>query len=112
VAKYLVPFVFVYNPSLVFEGPLWLSGYSALAALFGVWAMSVALEGWCMGRLNGAYRIAAAIGSLGLLYPPLLTLIILPGYVLNGLAGVGLIVFYLARARAGRDRALGAERAG
>jgi TRAP-type uncharacterized transport system fused permease subunit len=91
---------------------LWLSGYSALAALFGVWAMSVALEGWCMGRLNGAYRIAAAIGSLGLLYPPLLTLIILPGYVLNGLAGVGLIVFYLARARAGRDRALGAERAG
>ncbi|MFP6735173.1 MAG: TRAP transporter permease [Rhodospirillales bacterium] len=112
VGKYLVPFVFVYNPSLVFEGPLWLSGYSALAALFGVWAMSVALEGWCMGRLNGAYRIAAAIGSLGLLYPPLLTLIILPGYVLNGLAGVGLIVFYLARARAGRDRALGAERAG
>jgi TRAP transporter 4TM/12TM fusion protein len=63
VAKYLVPFVFVYNPSLVFEGPLWLSGYSALAALFGVWAMSVALEGWCMGRLNGAYRIAPRLSD-------------------------------------------------
>lgn len=112
VAKYLVPFVFVYNPSLVLEGPLWLTGYSTLAALFGVWAMSIALEGWCKGPLNSVYRVAAGIGSLALLYPPALTLFFLPGYVLNGIAAAGLIFFYLARARAVRESVFGTERVG
>ncbi len=112
VAKYLVPFVFVYNPSLVLEGPLWLTGYSTLTALFGVWAMSIALEGWCKGPLNSTYRVAAGIGSLALLYPPALTLFFLPGYVLNGIAAAGLIVFYLARARAVRESVFGTERVG
>ena len=42
----------------------------------------------------------------------MLTFFFLPGYVLNGIAAVGLIFFYLARSRAVRESVFGAERVG
>src|SRR5690606_253754 len=52
IAKYLVPFMFVYNPSLLFIGPLWLTAFSAVTALVGAWALSTAVEGWLFGSLS------------------------------------------------------------
>ena len=99
VAKYLVPFVFVYNPSLLFEGPVWLTIYSCLAALFGVWAMSIALEGWLKGPLSAAHRLAAFVASIALMFPPLLSAFGIGGFYLNMAAAAGLAALYMVRMR-------------
>jgi len=103
VTKYLVPFVFVYNPSLLFVGPLWLTAYSTLAALIGVWGLSVALEGWLKGPLGVATRVGAGCASIALMYPPLLSLYGVSGFVVNGIAACLLATLYVMRGRyAGR----------
>ena len=92
VAKYIVPFVFVYNPSLILEGPLWLTAISLTLAFVGVWGISVGLEGWCRGPVSLLMRIVVIVLSIALMYPPALTLVgELPGYFASivGLAGVG-----------------------
>jgi TRAP transporter 4TM/12TM fusion protein len=98
-AKYLVPFVFVYNPSLLFVGPLWLTAYSTLAALVGVWGLSVALEGWLKGLLSGPVRIAAGCASIALMYPPLLSLFGLSGFVVNLIAAGFMASLFVVRSR-------------
>lgn len=99
IAKYLVPFIFVYNPSLLFEGPVWLTAYSCLAALVGVWAMSVALEGWLKGPLSPLLRALVGVASIALMYPPLLSAFGIGGFYLNGSAAIGLIALYILRPR-------------
>jgi len=111
IAKYLVPFIFVYNPSLLFEGPLWLTVYSTFAALIGVWALSVALEGWIYGRVAPLPRILVAIGGLFLMYPPLLAAFGISGFVLNAAGAGGLGVFYYLRLQSLRERRAAHEEA-
>ncbi len=98
-AKYLVPFVFVYNPSLLFVGPLWLTAYSTLAALIGVWGLSVALEGWLKGLLGGPVRVAAGCAAIALMYPPLLPLFGVPGFVVNLIAAGFMAALFVVRSR-------------
>ena len=97
IAKYLVPFIFVYNPSLLFEGPLWLTAYSTTTALFAVWALSVALEGWYRGAMAPVLRIAVGIGALALIFPPMLTPFGISGFVLNAAGAAGIVALYVAR---------------
>lgn len=107
IAKYLVPFIFVYNPSLLFEGPLWLTAYSTVAAFTGVWMLSVALEGWLRRRLTPGVRLAAGIGAICLMYPPVIGFFGVSGFVLNA-AGVALVVYFRfgpGRAEPGRPLA-------
>ncbi len=87
IAKYLVPFIFVYNPSLLFEGPVWLTCYSTATAFAGVWLLSVALEGWLHGKLSAGVRLLCAGAAVCLMYPPLLAPMGVSGFILNG-AGV------------------------
>ena len=71
IAKYVVPFAFVYNSSLLLNGPIWLSLVSFFAAFAGLWALSISLEGWYQGR---AYplQIRVFLGTLAiaLFLPP------------------------------------------
>lgn len=99
VAKYLVPFIFVYNPSLLFEGPVWLTLYSCLAALVGVWAMSIALEGWLKGPLSTVTRLLVGVASIALMYPPLLSVLGIGGFYLNATAAAGVAALYAVRQR-------------
>ncbi len=98
VAKYLVPFIFVYNPSLLFEGPLWLTAYSTAAAFGGVWLLSVGLEGWLRTPLGPANRLFAICGAIGLMYPPLLSAFTVPGFALNA-AGLAVGIYFMATRR-------------
>ncbi|MCH7634026.1 MAG: TRAP transporter permease [Proteobacteria bacterium] len=104
IAKYLVPFVFVYNPSLLLEGPLWLTAYSTVTALAGLGLLSAALEGWLKGPLPPLLRLAIAVAAVGLLYPPGLGAFGLPGYVLNAAAAVAGVLIWLARGRPAPER--------
>ena len=82
IAKYLVPFAFVYNPSLLFEGPVWLTVISTAFALVGMWGLSVMLEGWHKGRISMPVRVVVGVASLALLFPPQLDLLqSVPGYI-------------------------------
>ena len=40
IAKYIVPFAFIYNPSLLMEGSYWISLYSLLSVLLAYWSMT------------------------------------------------------------------------
>jgi TRAP transporter 4TM/12TM fusion protein len=100
IAKYIVPFIFVYNPSLLFEGPLWLTAFSAVTALAGLWAMSWALEGWFRGRLSPALRLVAFGAALALLYPPQLPLLGVSGFTATLAGAVVVGLFYALRAGA------------
>jgi len=101
VAKYLVPFVFVYNPSLLFEGPGWLTAVSTLQSFAGFWGLSFALEGWCRGPLTPAQRVLVAVLSLALLKPATAQLIaVAPGFLVPAAGALGLGAFLLLRHRA------------
>jgi TRAP transporter 4TM/12TM fusion protein len=98
IAKYIVPFIFVYNPSLLFEGPLWLTAVSTVTALAGLWAMSWALEGWFRGRLSIPLRLLAAAASVALLYPPQLPILGVSGFTATAIGAGVVALFYVLRA--------------
>lgn len=83
IAKYIAPLVFVYNPSLLFIGPLWVTAVSTALAVIGLWSLSVALEGWFKGSLAGWQRITLLFAAAMMLFPPLNYLSGIPGYGLN-----------------------------
>ncbi|WP_340107715.1 TRAP transporter permease [Pikeienuella sp. HZG-20] len=89
IAKYIAPLIFVYNPSLLFVGPLWLTAVSSVLALGGLWILTMGLEGWFEGRLHIGRRIGVLVAAGLLLYPPVLTLFGVSGWW-AALAGVGL----------------------
>ena len=103
IAKYIVPFAFVYNPSLVLEGPWWLSLYSTVTVLIGVWALSVALEGWYRGRLSWPVRAVMGLAAVLLFLPPNSTAVGLPGHVFLavGAALCGGLIVLRARGKVG-----------
>ena len=97
VAKYIVPFIFVYNPSLLFEGPVWLTAYSVVVAFAGVWLLSSAFEGWMKGRLGPMLRLLSALGAFGLLYPCTVDPFGISGFFVNA-AGIAIgLGLWLAR---------------
>ncbi len=81
IAKYIVPLVFVYDPSLLFVGPLWLTAVSTALAMTGLWVLSIGLEGWYRGPINPLQRMAVLIAAALILLPPLDHIGDLPGYV-------------------------------
>ena len=91
IAKYLVPFVFVYNPSLLFEGPLWLTAFSTATALAGVWALSLALEGWHHAPLSMANRLVIGAGGVLVMFPPMLTPFGVTGFVLDAVGAAAIV---------------------
>ncbi|MCR9176267.1 MAG: TRAP transporter permease [Alphaproteobacteria bacterium] len=87
IAKYLVPFAFVYNPSLLFEGDLGWIVYSTLTAVFGLWLLSAALEGWMAGLLSRPLRVVTLAAAVLCLMPPNIEILGLPG-IFYSIAGV------------------------
>ncbi len=107
IAKYLVPFAFVYNPSLIFEGSILWTVYSALAAVAGLWLLSASLESWLYGPLKGVFRLLVFVAAVLSLLPPTIDFFGVPGVVLS-LAGVGLgAAIALTRRRAPVSSAAG-----
>jgi TRAP-type uncharacterized transport system fused permease subunit len=83
IAKYLAPLIFVYNPSLLFVGPLWMTVVSSLLALAGLWVLTMALEGWYRGRLDAMRRMVLLAAAVLLLYPPNHALLGIGGWAIS-----------------------------
>jgi TRAP transporter 4TM/12TM fusion protein len=104
IAKYIAPFIFVYNPSLIFKGPIWLTVLSTLTAVAGLWALSVVLEGWYKGRVPLLPRLLLGGAGLALLVPVTREPFgLVPGYALVALGALGVGMFIFTRAAQGRE---------
>ncbi len=99
IAKYIVPFAFIYNPSLLMEGSYWISLYSLLSVLLAYWSMTLGLEGYLNKPLNIYTRIIAFVSSILLLLPPLSFFYDMSGFLLNGVGLVILIFIYFIQGR-------------
>ena len=99
IAKYIVPFAFIYNPALLMEGSYWISLYSLLSVLLAYWSMTLGLEGYLNKPLNVYTRIIAFISSILLLLPPLSIFYGVSGFLLNGVGLVILIFVYLIQGK-------------
>ncbi len=69
VIAYVVPFLFVFFPALLFQGPLIRVIIATITALFGCFMLSAALTGYLFQRLNAIKRILFALAGIGLMIP-------------------------------------------
>ena len=99
IAKYIVPFAFIYNPALLMEGSYWISLYSLLSVLLAYWSMTLGLEGYLNKPLNVYTRIIAFVSSILLLLPPLSIFYGVSGFFLNGVGLVILIFVYFIQGK-------------
>ena len=99
IAKYIVPFAFIYNPALLMEGSYLISLYSLLSVLLAYWSMTLGLEGYLNKPLNVYTRIIAFVSSILLLLPPLSIFYGVSGFLLNGVGLVILIFVYFIQGK-------------
>jgi len=76
IAKYILPFVFVYAPGMCFVGS-WLEITLGIVGGFaGIYALTITTEGWCLSRVGWPLRILMAVCAV---------LFFIPGLKLAGL---------------------------
>lgn len=110
IAKYLAPLIFVYNPSLLFVGPLWMTAVSSVLALAGLWVLTMALEAWYRGKLDIVRRLVLLAAAILLLYPPNHELMGISGWmvsVIGTLLAALIIVPRIMEARSGSSEVAG-----
>lgn len=66
---FILPFVFIYQPSLLMIGPVWQTVLSVAAVALGVIALNAAIEGYLFSRLGLAARVLLGAGGIGLFLP-------------------------------------------
>jgi TRAP transporter 4TM/12TM fusion protein len=72
-AGFLVPFMFIYGPPLLLEGPVSEIALVTITALAGVTALAAAAMGFARRSLVGWERLVLGAGALCLVFPGLLT---------------------------------------
>ena len=86
-AGFIVPFMFIYNPTMLMIDPAGLAVTAkefplppvmeiitvVLTSVVGVIGLSAAVEGYFKGVMNPLMRVALAVGALLLIYPELMT---------------------------------------
>ncbi|MCL2336599.1 MAG: TRAP transporter fused permease subunit [Firmicutes bacterium] len=73
---YIVPYMFVFDPSLLGIGPLWVILVTVAAAAVGVWAFASAIQGWIFKKSTIWERLIILSGGLLLIKPGITTDII------------------------------------
>lgn len=73
IAAFIVPYMFVYGPSLLLIGDPFKIILTVITAIIGILSMAAALEGWLLRNAFWYERIILAAGALTLIKPGLLT---------------------------------------
>ena len=91
---YIVPFLFVFSPTLLMNGSLWEIVLSVATAVVGTWLVGMSLVGYLFRPLSWFSRAVLVLAGIGLLIP-------LRGSALEGLipnvAGAALAFPFLLR---------------
>ena len=67
---YFIPFVFVFDPLLLFQGPLPMIALALTTATLGTMAVGVSMVGYFVRPVGWVKRVLFAAGGVGLLIPP------------------------------------------
>jgi TRAP-type uncharacterized transport system fused permease subunit len=100
IAKYILPFVFVYAPGMVFVGTLPEIVFAIVGGFAGIYALTITTEGWCISKVGWPLRILMGICAL-LFFVPGLKMVVsgidlnLPYWLTHLLAWTLLIGFTL-----------------
>jgi len=70
IIAYLVPFIFVFDPLLLFQGPVHQVLLAAVTAFAGTVVIGIAMAGYFIRPIGGINRIFLAASGIGLLIPP------------------------------------------
>ena len=73
VVAFIVPVMFVYEPSLLWQGSLFSSAAATVTAIIGVIGLSGALQNWLLRTCTLPERILLLVGGLSLFYPGFIT---------------------------------------
>jgi TRAP-type uncharacterized transport system fused permease subunit len=76
ILAYIIPYMFVYTPVLLWQGDLSWIIFSFFIALIGVFALGIALEGYLFGRCSAVERAAFAVAGLMCVYAEIVSDII------------------------------------
>ncbi|WP_334193173.1 TRAP transporter permease [Pararhodobacter sp.] len=88
-AAFIVPFMFFYAPEMLMQGE-WLDiAHVMVTALFGIFMMASAVQGWLFGKLNPVLRIITLVAAL---------MMIKSGWITD-LAGFGIAMLVIALQR-------------
>jgi TRAP-type uncharacterized transport system fused permease subunit len=73
--NFVLPFLFVLNPTLLLIGDPWHIFHDVLTACFAIWLLAAGLEGWLygIGRIGWLFRVPLIVGAFGLLTPGIVT---------------------------------------
>jgi TRAP transporter 4TM/12TM fusion protein len=69
-STFFIPFLFVLEPSLLLEGPLWLSGWNLARNLLAIFAGTAAVVGFAFRPMGSGMRVAFGAAALAILIPP------------------------------------------
>ena len=70
---FILPFFFLFNPVLLFDGvSVGASIFAGITALVGGVALSGALVGWFIGKINWFDRVLLAVGGLLMIFPDIM----------------------------------------
>lgn len=72
-AAYIVPYMFVYHPSLLLIGDFYIVIVTIISAIFGILALGTAVQGWLYGKISIIFRILLFTSALLLIWPELFT---------------------------------------
>ncbi|MGE5094393.1 MAG: TRAP transporter permease [Betaproteobacteria bacterium] len=93
---YIVPFMFVYEPSLLAIGDWFTIATSTLSATIGVMCFAAALQGWLVREARAWERVALLAAAI---------LLIKPGYYTDAAGLVLLAIVYAVQRRGAREGA-------
>lgn len=73
VAGFIIPFMFLYNPSLMLQGPVLYIIQPMITSVIGILVLAVGVEGWFLVRAGFLERLLFSGGGILLIYPGLKT---------------------------------------
>ena len=95
IAGFIVPFIFVYSPSLMLIDTTFLGGlWVAITAVVGICMMAMAVEGHFLTKIILPVRLLAVVGALGLIAPGLY----------SDFIGIGIMVALIIIQRVSKNR--------
>lgn len=84
---FIIPFMFIYQPSLLLQGSFFEIAFAAVTALIGVYFLAASMEGYLRNRLRLRERTVMFIAAISMIYPDI---------VINIVSGIVLLYFYFS----------------